>query len=36
MGDESHIYKNEQGGISSIGGITPRLVKNTSSGGMNI
>lgn len=33
LGDQSHIYKNEQGGLSSLAGIMPRILKNTNNGG---
>ncbi|OMO80238.1 Aromatic amino acid beta-eliminating lyase/threonine aldolase [Corchorus olitorius] len=36
LGDNSHIHIYENGGISTIGGVHPRLVKNNSDGTMDI
>lgn len=32
LGDQSHIFINEQGGISSLGGIHPHIIPNQSDG----
>lgn len=36
LGDNSHIHIYENGGISTIGGVHPRTVKNNSDGTMDI
>jgi threonine aldolase len=36
LGNKSHINVYEQGGISTIGGIFPRIVNNLSDGSMEI
>lgn len=36
VGDKSHIYMNEAGGMSALGGIQPRPVKNQPDGSLNL
>ena len=36
LGDQSHIFLNEVGGIAALGGIHPRTILNESDGTLNL
>ena len=36
LGDQSHIFLNEVGGISALGGIHPHIMPNESDGTLNL